>query len=140
MLSTGIVATVVICESVLSEKTGTFSAIRIMDLLKVASQNDVGRFFVLTFLHRHSPMDMAPHALKVMMLGPEDQESVPVAEAPDHIFYFSDAEDLLAPGAFVLATEFNLRVNILPAADTYHIRALVNGEPVAQTPLTQRIG
>src|SRR5579863_9352063 len=49
-------ASLIVCESVLTEKTGLVSAIRIMDVLTVASIG-LAHFFTLTKLHSTLPLD-----------------------------------------------------------------------------------
>jgi hypothetical protein len=58
----------IICESVLNEKTGSVSAIRIMDVLTVSPQSTLARFFVLTYLHSR-PLDLQQHVAKVQLMG-----------------------------------------------------------------------
>jgi hypothetical protein len=130
-------ASLIICESVLTEHTGSVSAIRIMDILRVGSAATTARFFVLTYLHSHS-FDSVQHTLKVQMLGLRGETWVSVADAPDQNFGYAYRIDPSAPGAFMLTTEFGLNLTTLGPLGTFYVQALVDGVMVAQTPLTLR--
>jgi hypothetical protein len=141
MRNTGPVsASLIICESVLTEKTGVVSAIRIMDVLTVPALGVQARFFVLTYLHSR-PADYLQHVLRIQMVGQDGSDWKIVADAPDHRFVYGYALAALAPGGFVLTTEFNINLIPLGSLGTYLVQAIVDGDLVEQTPLTlQRLG
>lgn len=125
----------IVCESVLSEKTGIVSAIRITDVLTVGPQSALARFFVLTYLHSH-PLDLQQHVAKVQLMGLREGAWGSVAEAPDQRFVYGYKLDPSGPGAFMLTTEFNLDLTMLGALGVLYVQVLVDGNLEDQTPLT----
>lgn len=71
----------IVCESVLNEKTESVSAIRIMDVLAVGPLSTSARFFVVTYLHSR-PLDFGQHVAKVQLAGLRGGQWISVAEAP----------------------------------------------------------
>jgi hypothetical protein len=126
-----------ICESVLNEKTESVSAIRIMDILTVGALSPVARFFVLSYLHSRT-VDFAQHAAKIQMLGIRNGGWVVVAEAPPHVFVYSygTLPPGVGPGAFMLTTEFNLNLTTFGELGTFWIQLSIDGEVEEQTPIT----
>ena len=135
------IVSLIICESVLREASGSVSAIRIQDIIRVPRGSYSARFFVLTILHS-DVFDAASHVLQVLMLGWNGSGWVPVANAPPYTFQYQYTADPTAPGAFLLTTEFNLNLSTLgiePFA-TYYVQALLDSELITQTPVTLRQG
>jgi hypothetical protein len=130
-------ASIIVCESVLTEKTGVGSAIRIMDILTVGPASLSARFFVMTFLHP-TQLDLGTHALKVQMLGLRNANWVIVADAPEYKFSYGYEVDVSGPGALQLTTEFNVDIAALGQLGTFFIQAIVDGNFLIQTPLTLR--
>src|ERR1700685_2851068 len=104
--------TVVICEAFFREANVPVSAILIQDIVRVRPGSDAARFFVLTFLHS-DVFDPTSHALQVRMHGWNGTAWVQVAEAPPYTFQYHYGADPVAPGGFVLTTEFNLNLSTL---------------------------
>jgi hypothetical protein len=127
----------IICESVLSEKTGGVSAIRIMDVLSIGPQSLAARFFVISYLHSSS-MDFQQHFAKVHLVALRNGQWVSVAEAPDHGFIYSYRLDPTGPGAFLLTTEFNLDLTDIGELGTFWVQLMIDGQLVAQTPIMLR--
>lgn len=125
----------IVCESVLNEKTESVSAIRIMDVLAVGPLSTSARFFVVTYLHSR-PLDFGQHVAKVQLTGLRDGQWISVAEAPAHDFAYSYRTVASGPGAFMLSTEFNLDLTTLGELGTFWVQLSVDGEQVEQTPLT----
>ena len=126
-----------ICESVLNEKTEAVSAIRIMDIVMLGPLSPVARFFVLPYLHSRT-VDFAQHVAKVQMLGIRNGAWAVVAEAPPHNFVYSygTLPPGIGPGAFMLTTEFNLNLTTFGELGTFWIQLSVDGELEEQTPIT----
>lgn len=127
----------IICESVLSEKTGGVSAIRIMDVLFIGRLSSAARFFVLSYLHSGS-IDFQKHVAKVQLAAFRDGQWVSLAEAPDHGFVYSYRLDPTGPGAFMLTTEFNLDLTTIGPLGTFWIQLMIDGGLAAQTPIMLR--
>jgi hypothetical protein len=127
-------AGIVVCETVLFEKTDLVSAIRIMSALKLAGGSNFAHFFVLTFLTSH-PGDLQQHVLKIQVT--EENGSV-LGEAADYHFLYGYKLDVSGPGGFVLSTEFNLDTAAITKPARCLINAFLDGQCVAQTPLTLR--
>lgn len=124
-----------VCESVLDEKSGSVSAIRIMDVLLVGPASTSARFFVLTYLHSR-PLDFGRHVAQVQMTGLRRGEWISVAHAPPHAFVYSYRMAADGPGAFMLTTEFNLDLTTLGELGTFWVQLSVDGAQVEQTPIT----
>ena len=136
MLDSGpLSVSLIVCESVLSEKTGSVSAIRIMDVLTVGPQSTLARFFVLTYLHSR-PLDLQQHVAKVQLMGLREGAWISVADAPDHRFAYGYKMDASGPGAFMLTTEFNLDLTTLGTLGVFYVQVSVDGKVEQQTPLT----
>ncbi len=132
-------ASVIICESVLAEKTTELiSAIRIHNVVNVPIQATFAHFFVLTYLHAQAA-DVKHHTLQVQLGRWEDEKWVPYAAAQPRTFVYGRKVDPTAPGAFILTTEFNLDLRPMPAAlGTFLVHASLDGESCAWAPLTLR--
>jgi hypothetical protein len=128
-------AAVLVCETVLAEKTGGPSAIRIMDALWIGQFSPAIRFFVLTYLHC-TPGDFSSHTLKVQMVGRGGDDWAVVAEAKEESFVYGYAIDPSGPGGYMLTTEFTLDPKPLQIPALYFIQALLDGELAVQTPFT----
>jgi hypothetical protein len=128
---TGIEASLIVCESLLWEKSGLPSAIRIMDTLVIGASG-IAHFFSLTNLYAAMPVDDSLHALVVQAMDPQGR--IIAAGAP-YAFKWSYGPDQSFAG-FRLATEFNLDFNT--PLGSYVVQAFVDGEPVAGIPLTLR--
>jgi hypothetical protein len=127
-----------ICESVLNERSGGVSAIRIMDVLHIGLASPVARFFVLTYLHSRT-VDFTQHFAKVHMLGMRNGQWSIVAEAPTHFFVYSygpPESPISGPGAFMLTTEFNLDLTTFGELGTFWVQLSVDGVLEEQTPIT----
>jgi hypothetical protein len=59
-------ANILVCETVLTEKTDMLSAIRMMDTIRVAPSNNSVHFYVVTRV-MSQPEDFSQHVLKVQM-------------------------------------------------------------------------
>lgn len=129
--------TLLICESVLNETTGSVSTIRIMDILTVGPLSIAARFFVLSYLHART-VDFAHHTAHVKMLGFRNGGWAVVAEAPPHTFVYSyrALPPGVGPGAFMLTTEFNLNLATLGELGTFWVQLSIDGEVEEQTPIT----
>jgi hypothetical protein len=128
----------VVCEAVLCEKhSEVLSAIRIMDSLKITPAATFAHFFVLTFFHAGAAGEVSHHVAKVQMFGPlaESKSERIVAQAPDHSFAFK-SKDQVAPPGYCLTTEFNVQLAELTQLGTYVIQVFLDGNLVAQSPLT----
>lgn len=128
-------ANVIICETVLTEKTEVMSAIRIMNVLTIRG-NNFARFNTLTFLTSH-PGDFAAHSLKVQMFSHDEKI---VADAPVHPFVYGYNIDPSGAGAYTLTTEFNLDLMPLGSLGQYAIWVFLDGVKVTGTTLLLRRG
>jgi len=128
-------AAVLVCETVLAEKTGGSSAIRIMDVLWIGQSSPVIRFFVLTYVHC-DPGDFNSHTLKVQMIVRASGDWAVVSEAKVESFVYGYAVDPSGPGGYMLTTEFTLDPKPLQIPGLYFIQAILDGELATQTPLT----
>ena len=127
-----------VCESVLNDKSESVSAIRIMDVLFVGKLSTTARFFVLSYLHSRT-VDFANHIAQVQMLGIRNGQWTVVSSAPPHPFYYgygAIGPPAGAPGAFMLTTEFLLDLTTIGELGTFWIQLAVDNELVEQTPLT----
>jgi hypothetical protein len=125
-------ASLIVCESVLTEKTGLVSAIRIMDVLTIRSAG-FAHFFTLTRLHSTQPPDLSPHVLAVRAVG---LDGVTVASGEPYPFVYGYGAEPSAPGGFTLTTEFNLDSSA--PGGTYDIQAWLDLVLVARASLTLR--
>jgi hypothetical protein len=130
-------ASLVICESVLTEKTEVISAIRIMTSLRIAPDSNFVRFYALTVLTSY-PQDTQSHVLRVLMIEKRGDEWEAIATAQDHSFFFGYNVDPSGPGAYFLTTEFVIDVSRLTHMGTCFVQALLDGERVAMAPITLR--
>ena len=121
-----------VCESVLNEKTGLVSAIRLMDVLTIGPLG-FAHFFTLTRLHSTLPPDLSPHTLTVCAVSPK---GVTVASGEPYPFVYGYGADLSVPGGFMLTTEFNLDAGA--PQGTYDIQAWLDRVLVARASLTLR--
>jgi hypothetical protein len=128
-------AAILVCETVLAEKTGGPSAIRIMDALWVGEFSPAIRFFVLTSLHC-APGDFNSHTLKVQMVGRAGEDWAVVSHAKEEPFVYGYAIDPSGPGGYMLTTEFTLDPKPIQIPGPYFIQAILDGELAAQTPFT----
>ena len=132
-----IAAKIITCESVLTETNGVPSAIRILDILTLPSAATSAHFFAITNIH-NKPFDSADHVLSVRMARAKDGQWDTVARADDYKFRFGQRLSLIAPGACVLTTEFNVTLAPLGELGTFYLQAWLDGVMVAQTPVTLR--
>ena len=133
MAKTGIEASLIVCESVLWEKSGLPSAIRIMDTLVIGASG-IAHFFSLTSLHAAMPVDNSIHALVVQAMDPQGR--IIAAGAP-YAFKWTNGPDQSFAG-FRLATEFEFNLDFNTPLGSYVVQAFVDGESVAGVPLTLR--
>lgn len=129
-------ANVIVCETVLFEKTDIESAIRIMDTLTLAPGNNFAHFFVVTFLNSQ-PGDFLQHILKIQVTH---QDGPLIAETAEYQFMYGYKIDLSGPGGFILTTEFNIDTAPLAMPAGCLINAFLDGQSVARTPLMLRRG
>lgn len=125
----------IVCETVLNEKSESVSAIRITDVLLIGSLSNSARFFAITYLHSR-PFDFGQHLATVQLLGLRNGEWISVADAPPRAFVYSYRMVASGPGAFMLTTEFNLDLTTLGELGTFWVQLSVDGEAVEQTPIT----
>lgn len=104
-------ASVIICETVLLEKTDVMSAIRIMNVLSIGEGNNFARFSSITFLSS-TPGDYSRHVLKVQMLKSTGE---PVAAGQEQPFVYGYRIDPNGSGGYNLTTNFNLDLRTIPA-------------------------
>lgn len=130
-------ANLILCESVLTEATGTKTAVRMVNFFTIPyAGNPLIHFFALSFLTCRGP-DTSRHVAKVDMV--EITSGVPVAEAPEHPFFYGFAPDIPnGPGAFSLSTEFNLDTSKVRVPSPYLVRLRLNGVVEGQTLLMLR--
>jgi hypothetical protein len=131
-------ANVIVCESVLIEKTDVASAIRMINALTSSPSSSIVRFKVHTTVSS-SPLDFQPHVLLVEMRAPDGQIFV---SAPEYKFVFGNKVDNTGPGFFNLTTDFNLELATLSpmVPTTYMISVYLDGQRVAGTPIMLRRG
>lgn len=127
-------ANILVCESVLVEKTEVLSAIRMMDTIALAPGNDVARFHAVTRLTSQTA-DFYAHTLKVQVT---DKNSTLITEAPEFSFRYGYRMEISGLGGFVLATEFALNAAGLLLPAVYIVTAFLDGQGVARTPLMLR--
>jgi hypothetical protein len=120
-------ASVIICETVLLEKTDVMSAIRIMNVLNIAQGNDFARFSSMTFLHS-TPGDFSRHVLKVQMLRSTGEL---IAEGPDASFVYGYRLDPSGAGGYTLTTNFNLNLRIVGQLGQFAVWAFLDGARVS---------
>jgi hypothetical protein len=132
-------ANVIICESVLNEKTDVASAIRILNALTIAPAQNFATFRVHTML-TSTPMDFQQHIVKVWMRPIENENSVMVADAPEFRFVFANKLDFSGPGAFNLTTTFTLDLRPLGTLGHYFVSVSLDGQIVANAPIMLRRG
>ena len=129
-------ASIVVCESVLTEKTGILTAVRITDSFILNQAAAFAHFYTVTFV-RSLPMDFQQHRLKIQIVRKVGTTWVTLAEAPEH--YFNHHYTVLSePVSFSLTTEFTLALGPLEPLRSYFVQAWLDGEMVVQTPLTLR--
>jgi|RhiMetdeSRZDD1v2_1073273.scaffolds.fasta_scaffold1070144_1 hypothetical protein len=130
-------ASLVLCESVLIEKTGIVSAIRILTSVNIPLSVNSIRFYALTFL-TSPPHDTELHVLRTLMIEERADGWNAIATAPDQTFHYGYAVDQHGPGGFYLSTEFTIDVTKLATSGIFFVQAWLDGERVAQTPITLR--
>jgi hypothetical protein len=106
-----------------------------MDVLTIGRVSPAAQFFVLTYLHSN-PGDFLPHTLKVQMVGRNGENWVVAADAPEEKFVYGYKVDASGPGGYMLTTEFVLNPQVMGPLGLYFIQAVLDGDLVAQTPLT----
>jgi len=126
-------ASLLVCQTVLHEKTGGPSAIRIMDVLTIGRLSPIAEFTVLTYLHSN-PGDFSSHTLKLQMVGRNDEDWVVVADAPEERFVYGHNIDPSGPGGYALTTQFTLNPQVMGSLGLYFVQALLDGDLLAQTP------
>jgi len=130
-------ANVIVCETALAEKTTeVLSAIRMMSVLTLASENDIAHFFVVTFL-TCQPGDFSSHILRIQVT---DGSGPLIAEAADYAFSYGYKVDPTGPGGFTLTTEFTVDTRPVRLPVDCLISAFLDGQSVARTPLRLRRG
>ena len=134
-ISKPISTSLLVCQAVLTENTGWTSAVRIMDVLTIGRVSPIAQFFVLTYLHSN-PGDFLLHTLKVQMVGRSGENWVVAADAPEERFEYGYKVDASGPGGYMLTTEFVLNPQVMGSLGLYFIQAVLDGDLVAQTPLT----
>lgn len=130
-------ANVIICESVLSEKTDVSSAIRILNALTISPTQTVATFRVHTML-ASTPMDFEQHSVQVWMRPM--QKDIVVASAPAFKFVYGNKLDYSGPGAFNLTTTFTVDLHKLGALGHFLISVTLDGQMVASAPIMLRRG
>jgi hypothetical protein len=126
-------ANVIVCETVITEKSDVMSAIRIMNVLTIKTGN-FARFNSVAFLISQ-PRDFERHNLKVQMVTMDGEL---VASAPDHLFVYGHKVDPDGVGAYTLTTEFNLDLEPLGKLGRYAIWVFLDGKNVTGTTLVLR--
>ncbi len=127
-------ANIIVCETILVEKTDVISAIRVMNTLSLAPGNNFAHVFVVTFL-ASQPRDLSQHILKVRVT---QLNGLTIAEAPDYPFVYGYRFDVSGLGGFTLTTEFNIDTSGLGIPSNCAVSADLDGQPVARTTLTLR--
>ncbi|HTW66739.1 MAG TPA: hypothetical protein VME17_19100 [Bryobacteraceae bacterium] len=127
-------ANILICETVLTEKTDVLSAIRMMDTIKIAPGNNSVHFYSMTRVSS-MPGDFDPHVLKVQVTH---QNGTLITEAPEHRFQYGYRMDLGGPGGFILTTEFTIGIETLPLPAGCLVTANLDGKSVARMPFMLR--
>jgi hypothetical protein len=127
-------ASVIVCETVLLEKTDVMSAIRIMNVLSIAEGNNFARFSSITFLNS-TPGDDSRHILKVQMLKSTGEL---VAEGPEQPFVYGYKIDPSGAGGYNLTTNFNLDLRTIGPLGQYAIWAFLDGVRVGGAALMLR--
>ena len=130
-------ANVIICESVLNEKTDVASAIRILNALTVSTTQTFATFRVHTMLASTS-MDFQQHVVQVWMHP--IQNNIAVASAQEFRFIYANKLDYSGPGAFNLTTTFTLDLRPLGALGHYIVSVSLDGQVVANAPIMLRRG
>src|SRR5271169_4451188 len=97
-------ANIIVCETVLTEKTDVLSAIRMMDTIKIAPNNNAAHFYALTRV-TSQPGDFSQHVLKIQMMH---QNGASIIEAPECQFSYGYKMDINGLGGFILTTEFTI--------------------------------
>jgi hypothetical protein len=108
----------IVCETVLDEKSGITSAIRIMDVLYIGRRAALARFFVIAYLHSRAG-DLGNHTGTVQMSGKREGRWTIVADVPPYPFNYSYRLDPGGPGGFMLTTEFNLDLTTFGELGTF---------------------
>lgn len=126
----------VICESVLRETTGVSSAVRIMSAIKLNPIQTHVHFFVLTSFHQpnYGVPDLHFHEAVIQMVGNRAGGWEIVASAKPYSFVYTRKDEAI--GGMELATEFTVDLSKLPDLGTYFMQVLLDGQLVAQAPLS----
>jgi hypothetical protein len=127
-------ANVLVCETILTEKTDVLSAIRMMDTIRIAPGNNTVHFYVVTRV-TSQPGDFLPHALRIQVTH---QAGSLVIEAREHQFVYGYKLDISGPGGFILTTEFTIDVSGMSLPAGCLVNAFLDGQSVARTPLMLR--
>ena len=127
-------ANVIICETVLTEKTEVISAVRIMNVLRISGGLNFAKFSSVTFL-ASEPGDTSPHKIKVQMISSSGDF---VAEAPERWFFYGYNVDPSGPGGYTLTTEFNLDLSPLGTLGSYAVWVFLDDVRVCGAPLIMR--
>ena len=127
-------ANTLVCETVLWEKTDVPTLVRVMSALALGPGNNFAHFFVVTFLSCQ-PGDSLSHTLRVQITNPNGQ---PIAEAQPFPFNYGYKVDPNGPGAFILATEFNIDVTRTGLPVNGLVSAFLDDQSVTCVPLMLR--
>ncbi len=130
-------ASLILCETVLEEKSGLQSAIRMLTHLALSAGNNLANFNSLTIITGH-PGDTDTHSLQVRMVGEGSNGWYEVASAPVRSFSYGFKIDPNGPGGYNLTTNFSVDVTKLDLASTFFVQAWLDGAHVAQAPITLR--
>jgi len=95
-------ASMIACESILTEKNDVISAIRILSILNIPLSVPHATFSTLTSVSS-SPGDLYAHVLSVQMVTPSGNL---IASAPDHRFFYGYNVDRAGYGGYNLTTNF----------------------------------
>jgi hypothetical protein len=125
-------ANIILCENVLTEKTEMSSAIRLLDVLRLAPGTNNAHLFAITRVYSQ-PGDFGQHTLRITA---NDRNAGLITQAPDYRFQSGYRIDPSGPGGFVLTTEFNIDVSLLRLPTTCVVNAFLDSQLVAHTPLT----
>lgn len=126
-------ANIVLCESVLSEKSGFLSAMRLINVITFNAQNPRFSFKALTALNAE-PGDFAVHSIALQMVRGDGYIA---AHTMPLQFVYGYAIDPTGPGAYYLTTNFDL-VGSQSLPGNYSVAAFVDDVVVASAPVMLR--
>jgi hypothetical protein len=133
--SSNYAANVVLCESVLAEKSGFLSAMRLINVITFTAQSPRFSFKALTSLNA-DPGDLTFHSIHVQLVRGDGYIA---AHTTPLQFTYGYSIDPSGPGAFYLTTNFDLLASeSMPG--NYAVVAFVDGVAVARAPLMLRFG